>query len=127
MMRLLLDTHAVIWWLAADACLGEEARTAIGNSDSAVFVSAVTAFEVATKKKLGKLNTPDDLIQQLRANAFEELPVTFEHGLAAGQLPLHHKDPFDRLLIAQAQCEDLTIVTSDRMVRLYDVRTMAAS
>ncbi|MFL6144559.1 MAG: type II toxin-antitoxin system VapC family toxin [Labedaea sp.] len=126
MTRLLLDTHVVIWWLAADPRLGAKARDAIADRDGEVFVSAVTSFELATKKTLGKLDAPDDLAEQLEANAFEELPVTIAHGWEAGRLPLHHKDPFDRLLIAQARCEGLTLVTADQMLRSYDVVTMPA-
>lgn len=125
-MRLLLDTHVVIWWLADDDCLGVEAVDAIGNPDNIVFVSAVTGFEVATKKNLGKLDAPDDLPDQLRESAFEELPVTLFHGLEAGRLPLHHRDPFDRLLVAQARSEGLVLVTADRMLSNYDVQTMPA-
>jgi PIN domain nuclease of toxin-antitoxin system len=125
-MRLLLDTHVVIWWLAADRRLGTAAREAIEDEHAAVFVSAITGFEMSTKNNLGKLDTPDDLVVQLRASAFEELPVTFTHGVEAGQLPWHHKDPFDRLLVAQARCEDLTLVTADRVLTKYDVRTLPA-
>lgn len=125
-MRLLLDTHAVIWWLADDPHLGVMAADAIGNPDNVVFVSAVSGFEIATKKKAGKLDAPDDLPDQIRESAFEELPVTLFHGLEAGRLPLHHKDPFDRLLVAQARAEGLVFVTADRMLSSYDVRIMPA-
>jgi PIN domain nuclease of toxin-antitoxin system len=126
MMRLLLDTHVVIWWLADDRVLGVEAADAIGDPDNVVFVSAVAGFEIAAKKKVGKLDAPDDLPEQLRESAFEELPVTLVHGLEAGRLPLHHKDPFDRLLVAQARAEGLVMVTADRMLSKYDVRIMPA-
>ena len=126
-MRLLLDTHVVIWWLADDPVLGVEAVDAIGDPDNVVFVSAVTGFEISTKKKAGKLDAPDDLPEQLRASAFEELPVALFHGLEAGRLPLHHKDPFDRLLVAQARAEGLILVTADRMLSQYDVRILPAN
>jgi PIN domain nuclease of toxin-antitoxin system len=126
-MRLLLDTHVVIWWLARDPRIGDSARDAIKAADNAVFVSVITGFEIATKKKIGKLDAPDDLSERLQAKGFEELPVTLAHGLEAGQLPLHHKDPFDRLLIAQARCEDLTLVTADQMLGEYDVKTLSAN
>jgi PIN domain nuclease of toxin-antitoxin system len=126
-MRLLLDTHVVIWWLARDPRIGDSARDAIKAPDNAVFVSTITGFEIATKKKIGTLDAPDDLSEQLQAKGFEELPITLAHGLEAGQLPLHHKDPFDRLLIAQARCEDLTLVTADQMLGEYDVKTLSAN
>lgn len=126
-MRLLLDTHVVIWWLAGATRLDDYARAAIDADDNQIFVSAVTAFEIELKKKVGKLDAPDDLPEQMQANAFEELSVTFRHGREAGRLPLHHKDPFDRLLVAQARCEDLTIITADRVLSDYDVKTLPAN
>ena len=126
-MRLLLDTHVVIWWLASDRRLGAAARKAIEDEQSAVFISAVTGVELSTKKSLGRLDAPDDLSEQMEAFSFEELPVTLAHGFEAGRLPWHHKDPFDRILVAQARCEDLTLVTSDRILSEYDVQTLAAN
>jgi PIN domain nuclease of toxin-antitoxin system len=126
-MGLLLDTHVVIWWLALDRRLSAAAREAIEDEHAAVFVSAVTGFEMSTKSNLGKLDAPDDLADQLRASAFEELPVTLAHGVEAGRLPWLHKDPFDRLLVAQARCEDLTLVTADRVLSKYDVQTLSAN
>jgi PIN domain nuclease of toxin-antitoxin system len=125
--RLLLDTHAVIWWLASDRRLGAKALDAIADSNNEVLVSSVSGFEIATKRKLGKLDVPDDFSEQIQANGFAELPVTLRHGLEAGQLPLHHNDPFDRLLIGQARCEDLIIVTSDPMLSVYDVELLPAN
>jgi len=127
MMRLLLDTHVVIWWLTREPRIGATAHDAIRDRDNAVFVSAVTGFEIATKKKIGKLDAPDDLPDQLPAKGFDELPVTLVHGFEAGRLPLHHNDPFDRILVAQARCEELTIVTADRMLSEYDVRILPAN
>ena len=127
MKRFLLDTHVVIWWLASDQRLGTSARDAIEDGEAIVYISAVTAFEMSTKKRLGKLDVPDDLTEQMAANSILELPVTITHGLEAGGLPLHHKDPFDRLLVAQARCEDLTIVTSNKIIGSYDVLTLPAN
>ena len=124
-MRLLLDTNVVIWWLEESPRLGPEARNAI-TSESEVIVSAVSAFEIAAKKAIGKLRAPCDLAEQIAEQAMIELPVTVRHGLAVVQLPLHHRDPFDRLLIAQARCEGLTIITGDRAFTAYDVPIMPA-
>lgn len=127
MQRLLLDTHVVLWWLQDSPLLGTTAHEAIEEPDNWVAVSSASAFEIAIKKKLGKLGAPDDLEEQLDTNAFEKLPVTFAHGLAAGALPLHHRDPFDRLLIAQARIDDLALVTADQQIRSYDVSILPAT
>ncbi len=124
-MRLLLDTNVLIWWLAESPRLSKETRDAI-TAEPEVIVSAVSAFEIAVKSAIGKLRVPDDLEVQIVEQAMTELPVTVRHGLAVGQLPMHHRDPFDRLLIAQAQCEGLTIITADRAFAAYDVPIMAA-
>lgn len=124
-MRLLLDTSVLIWWLEESPRLGKEAREAI-TGEYEVMVSAVSAFEIAAKVAIGKLRTPGDLAAQIVAQEMIELPITVRHGLAVGQLPLHHRDPFDRLLIAQARCEELTIITSDPAFAAYDVPTMPA-
>ncbi|HET9143542.1 type II toxin-antitoxin system VapC family toxin [Actinophytocola sp.] len=125
-MRLLLDTQVLLWWLFADRRLGADATQAITNADNDVLVSAVSAFEICTKQAIGKVQAPDDLEQQLMASSFQELPVTMAHSFEVRSLPMHHKDPFDRILVAQARFEDLTLLTSDRMLRAYDVRTMPA-
>lgn len=125
-MRLLLDTHTLLWWLAEGPHLGSAAATAI-ETETAVFVSAATAWEIAIKRAAGKLRAPADLAAAVREEGFQELDVTLSHGLAAGALPLHHKDPFDRMLVAQAQIERLTLVTSDRRIRAYDVAVLPAS
>ncbi|MDQ2788651.1 MAG: type II toxin-antitoxin system VapC family toxin [Actinomycetota bacterium] len=124
-MRLLLDTNVLIWWLAESPRLSKETRDAI-TAEPEVIVSAVSAFEIAVKSAIGKLRVPDDLEVQIVEQAMTELPVTVRHGLAVGQLPMHHRDPFDRFLIAQAQCEGLTIITADRAFAAYDVPIMAA-
>ncbi len=125
-MRLLLDTHVVLWALADDRGLAEEARAAIVDGSNAVYVSAASAWEMAIKKALGKLRAPDDLEQQLVSHRFQPLDVNVGHGLAVEGLPLHHRDPFDRLLVAQARVEGLTIVTRDSRLSHYDVPTLRA-
>lgn len=123
-MNLLLDTHVVLWALTDDPHLAPEARAAIGDGRNQVFVSAVSAWEITIKRALGKLAAPDDLVLQLSAARFEGLDVRIEHALAVGGLPDHHHDPFDRLLVAQAQMTALTIVTHDPQVQQYDVATL---
>lgn len=124
-MRLLLDTHALLWWLA-DESLNDHARDAIADPANLVVVSAASAWEISIKKALGKLAAPDDLEHQLQAGGFAPLPISVRHGIAAGQLPHHHEDPFDRMLIAQAFAEGLTIVTRDKRFDDYRVPLLAA-
>ncbi|MBA2425781.1 MAG: type II toxin-antitoxin system VapC family toxin [Actinobacteria bacterium] len=125
-MRLLLDTHALLWWLANDPALSEEAGAAIANPASVVFVSAATAWEMAIKQALGKLQAPSDLERQLELNRFEPLSITVGHAYAAGTLPRHHDDPFDRMLVAQALTEQLTVITKDARIGSYGVATLPA-
>ena len=124
-MRLLLDTHALLWWLA-DEGLSTQARDAIADPATVAMVSAVSAWEISIQKALGKLAAPDDLDHQVQAGGFLPLPITIAHGVAAGQLVRHHEDPFDRMLIAQARAEGLTIVTRDKRFADYDVPLMPA-
>jgi PIN domain nuclease of toxin-antitoxin system len=124
-VRLLLDTNVLIWWLEESPRLGKETRDAI-TGELEIMVSAVSAFEIAAKVAVGKLRAPGDLAVQITEQTMIELPVTVRHGLAVGQLPMHHRDPFDRLLIAQARCEGLTIVTADRAFAAYDVPVLPA-
>ncbi len=126
-MRLLLDTHMLLWWMFEHPRLTPDLRALIGDDSNAVLVSSVSAFEISTKQALGKLEAPDDLDKQIEASGFTDLPVTARHGAVAGRLPFHHRDPFDRLLVAQAQCDDLTLVTADRRLLAYDVRRLVVS
>ena len=119
-MRLLLDSHVVLWWLAGDERLSESSRQAIEAADH-VAVSVVSLWELGIKKALGKLSFPDDLPDQVVYSGFEWLPIAVEHARVAPSLPAHHGDPFDRMLIAQALAEQLTIVTADRHFTDYDV------
>lgn len=126
MTRYLLDTHTLIDWAINPNRLSTEARLAIGSGRSLIFVSAVTAIEIAIKQKLGKLNSPTDIRWLLKENHFEELNVTIEHAEETLHLPLAHKDPFDRLLVAQARIEKLTLITRDSvLLDKYDVATLA--
>jgi PIN domain nuclease of toxin-antitoxin system len=106
--------------------LGQRARDVVLNRRNRVAISAATIWEVEIKRALGKLVSPDDLTEQLAAHGFIQLPIRWEHAVAAGRLPAHHRDPFDRMLIAQAMLEDLVVVTSDESFARYDVRTLEA-
>ncbi len=118
-MRLLLDTHVLLWWLANDPHLVEEARAGISDPGSAVYVGAATVREISIKRVLGKLDAPSDLLSQIELNRFEQLSMTVSHARAAGALPRHHDDPFDRMLVAQANVEGALLLTSDRIVARY--------
>jgi PIN domain nuclease of toxin-antitoxin system len=118
--RLLLDTEALIWWDENNPKLGGNARAAIQNAE-AVYVSAASAWEIIIKAALGRLHTRRRPAQAVAEGGFEELPASFEHAEAVGELPPHHQDPFDRLLIAAARVEGLTVVTSNEQFELYDV------
>lgn len=124
-VRLLLDTHILLWWLGAEP-IREEARRAIANPRSTVFVSAASAWEIAIKRALGKLDAPDDLEQQLRRHRFASLPITVRDGLRAGALPDLHPDPFDRMLVAQAMNDELALVTRDERIAAYGVAVLQA-
>lgn len=125
-MRLLLDSHALLWWLNDDTRLSLEARRAIADPESSVFVSAATVWEIAIKINAGKLRTPGPFDEALEASRFQTLPITARHALVAGQLPKVHGDPFDRMLIAQAQTESLTLVTRDRAIQEYGITFLPA-
>ena len=125
---LLLDTHALLWWLAEPSRLSRAASAAIAESSNQVFVSAATAWELATKVRLGKLEIAEpllsDLPQLLAAQGFELLSVELRHGLRAGGYLQAHRDPFDRLLAAQAELESLTLVSIDRALRDFPCRLL---
>jgi PIN domain nuclease of toxin-antitoxin system len=127
MRRLLLDTHTFLWWLADHPQLGKKARDVIADEHNDVFVSAVTGWEIAIKRALGKISAPKNLDNKVEDEGFCKLAITFFHGEQAGQLPEHHKDPFDRMLIAQAQAEGLEIVTADTVIPRYGVKTIPAT
>lgn len=120
-MDLLLDTHVFIWWAAKDDKLSDVARAAIADETNRVIVSAVSVWEISIKRAVGKLAFADDILKVLGRTGFEELDITPRHADAAGSLPPHHADPFDRLLVAQARIEGLVLVTQDRQIRPYGV------
>ena len=126
MRRFLLDTHAFLWWLSNDSKLGLNARKAILDGRNEVYVSAATGWEISIKRALGKLDAPEDLDALVEQEGFTDLPITFFHGEQAGALPRIHADPFDRMLVAQAQAEGLTLISSDQHIKRYGVRILLA-
>lgn len=120
-MNFLLDTHVLLWWLSDHESLTTKAVGAIKDGENSIFVSAATAWEISIKRFLGKLKAPDGLEEALESNRFQQLTISIRHGLFAGSLPRHHDDPFDRMLIAQAQTEQLTIITHDVRMEQYGV------
>ena len=125
-MTLLLDTHVLLWWLEDPGKLSRPARKAIQDGTNRVYVSAAVAWEIAIKTSLGKLETPDELEEMMDANRFLALPVTIPHALAVRTLPGHHRDPFDRILIAQALHEGFRLVTRDQEIAKYAVPQIVA-
>lgn len=125
-MRVLLDTHTLLWWLDGDRRLSRRARNVIATDDNTVLVSAASAWEISTKVRLGKLPGATEVTTELpailRLQNFEPLPIAIVHALRAGNLPGPHRDPFDRMLIAQAQDEDLALVSNERIFDAYGIR-----
>jgi PIN domain nuclease of toxin-antitoxin system len=126
-VRLLLDTHAFLWWNADDPELGPQTREAIADADNVVLVSAATAWEISLKRASGKLEAPGDIADWIERNGFVPLTIEIAHAVLTPELPKHHKDPFDRMLVAQASIEGYTLVTCDDEIALYDVETIDAS
>jgi PIN domain nuclease of toxin-antitoxin system len=125
-MRLLLDTHVVLWQLEGSLTVSPAAREVIEQATDLLF-SVVSFAEIGVKAAIGKLSVPSDLRERVLESGVKVLPLDADHGLAVGALPMHHRDPFDRLLIAQARAEHLTIVTADRRIAAYDVSLVDAS
>jgi PIN domain nuclease of toxin-antitoxin system len=123
---ILLDTHVLLWWLDRPSRVRAEAASAIRDPGNRVLVSAATAWEIAIKRALGKLRAPDDLETALQQARFDQIPINVGHALAAGGLPKHHADPFDRMLVAQAKTEGLTIATRDPAFLPYGVALLRA-
>jgi PIN domain nuclease of toxin-antitoxin system len=123
---LLLDAHAVLWWLADDPTLSRQARSAIADPGNDVLVSAATVWEIQIKRAIGKLTAPDGIVSAVESVGFVGLPITLGDAEDAGLLPPHHRDPFDRMLVAQAQRLDAVIATRDTVFAAYGVETLAA-
>ncbi|MGH2429782.1 MAG: type II toxin-antitoxin system VapC family toxin [Candidatus Limnocylindria bacterium] len=124
-MRLLLDAHVLLWWLADDPTLLRSARDAIADGENWVGVSAATVWEIGIKRALGMLDAPEDLVGAVAMSHVDPLSITLEHAATAAGLPRHHDDPFDRMLVAQASVEGLTILTRDPRIARYGVPVLA--
>lgn len=125
-MNLLLDTHVLLWWLDDPRRLSSDAATAIQDEGNEVFVSAAVVWEIMIKKALNKLAVPNDIVDVISQNRFNRLAITIEQALAVEKLPMHHRDPFDRILVAQAMVEGMTLVHRDQEIAKYTVTQMWA-
>ncbi len=125
-MNLLIDSHVLCWWIGDLPELAGEVRAAIADPANMVAVSSASVWELAIKRAAGRLEFEGDFREQVEINRFAVVPITIDHAVAAAALPAHHGDPFDRMLVAQAQIEKLTIVTRDRRIPLYGVPVIAA-
>ena len=127
-MRVLLDTHTFLWWIADDPWLSPRAREIISDGENHLFLSAASAWEIAIKARLGRLTIPEPIATfvpaQLAENAIEGLPIGLSHAFHVYSLPDHHRDPFDRMLVAQSQLENLPILTGDPLIAQYPVETI---
>jgi len=124
--RILIDTQVLLWWLKDDPQLGKVAKALVADANNEIFTSAVTAWEISIKVALGKLTAPGDIDAEVQLEGFSPLDITLKHADAAGKLPDIHNDPFDRMLIAQAQAEGLQLMTSDGEIPKYSVQTIDA-
>ena len=129
-MRVLLDTHVWLWMWGEPERLRNDARTIVEDPETELHVSVASAWEIATKSAVGRLELPGGadawLSEPRHRRDVTELPITFEHAIRAGGLPPHHRDPFDRMLVAQAQAEGLVLMSADRQLSTYDVESMPA-
>lgn len=125
-MNLLLDTHVLLWWLDDSPALSETARSAIADADNLIILSAVVIWEIRIKQALGKLDSSTDFYEIIQQQGFEIIPITPDHAYAVGDLPMHHRDPFDRMLIAQAKSEGFAVITHDAAFKCYPITVMDA-
>ena len=125
-MKALLDTHVLLWWLVDDARLSEKARRILSNAESEVYLSAASAWELAIKVTLGRIELPEPprglIPKVLRDQGFKALDITMAHALRVSELPLHHRDPFDRILVSQSLVERIPLLTADPMLAEYEAR-----
>jgi PIN domain nuclease of toxin-antitoxin system len=121
-LRLLLDTHTLIWAAKEELC--DDAHEVIEEVADSVFVSAATIWEIEIKRSLGRLQAPGDMIERVDESGYQRLPITFEHAREAGRLPLLHGDPFDRILVAQARAERMTLASANATLQRYDVAVL---
>lgn len=125
-MNLFLDTHVLLWWLDDNPLLSKQAKKYIADVDNIIFISAVVIWEIRVKEALGKLEIAPDFFNIVKQQGFEILSITAQHANKVGDIPMHHRDPFDRMLIAQAIEESLTIVTHDRAFKAYKIPIIEA-
>lgn len=127
-MKVLLDTHTFLWWITDDNRLSSSAREIITNGDNELFLSAATGWEIAIKAQLGRIKLPKEphsfIAEQLRLNSIQSIPIHMSHALHIYSLPNHHRDPFDRMIVAQAQLEDLAILTMDSQIARYEIKVI---
>lgn len=123
-MNLILDTHIILWWLDNNEKLPEKYFRLITDSNNICFISSAVIWEISIKSGLGKLEIPGNFTEILQQEGFSELPVSWEHAAMVRQLPFHHKDPFDRLIIAQTIIEDFTLLTVDKIIPEYGVKIL---
>ena len=121
-MKFLIDTHLLLWWLTDSEQLSQTARDIIQATEPTIFISAASVWEMRIKQAIGKLKLPKNFAEVLEEQPFERLSITVDHTHKVSELPMHHKDPFDRLLIAQATLDDLTILSHDKIFEQYKVR-----
>ena len=126
-MRLLLDTHVLLWALSDVVRLNKQTDSLLRDPGNEVFLSAASVWEIAIKKNQNRLRAPDNLVKIAIERGFTSLPISFSHAEAAGALPMHHRDPFDRMLVAQATIEDLVLLTDDPHIPRYGIRTLKAA
>ncbi len=124
-MKVLLDTHTFLWWITDDPKLSLRVRGIISDGENEIFVSAATGWEIAIKSQIGRLKLPDEpqrfILEQMKINGMKSLPIEMRHALHVSTLPTYHQDPFDRILIAQAQMEDLPVLSADPEIGKYEV------
>ena len=123
-MSLLLDSHVLLWWLEGNPRLGSRVRDLLADPKRRVYVSAATVWEIGIKQALGKIMVPEALVDVIEAEGFDELPISARHAQAASLLPNHHRDPFDRMLAAQAMLENMRLVSHDKALLAYDVEVL---
>lgn len=127
MRRVLLDTNVLLWWLAGNSQLGRETRRIVADAETEVFVSAATIWEISIKLELGKLKAPKNMEREVEREGFSKLSITLGHAQLAGSLPPVHRDPFDRMLVAQARLENLELVSADPVFARYSVQLIRAT